>query len=239
MRRRIALLVAAALVLAACGYSSSGGSVSSRPPVGTDEVVVRVVTSGGFAAESRQPAQLPQLSVFGDGRLIVYGPTTLQFPGPALPNLQEVRVTGAGLRRIVDEARAAGLLDDPPPDYGEPGVTDQATTTVTVRAGSTTRQVEVYALGFKGRVSGVTPEHSENRRRLQQFIQLAGDPGALDEEVVRDSERRYEPAALAVLVRPSDSTEGDTRAWPLGDLAATDCTVYTDGDLGTVLDAAR
>jgi hypothetical protein len=42
-----------------------------------------------------------------------------------------------------------------------------------------------------------------------------------------------------VLVRPSDSTEGDTRAWPLGDLAATDCTVYTDGDLGTVLDAAR
>ncbi len=110
---------------------------------------MRVVTEGGFAAESRQPAQLPRLSVYGDGRVIILGPTTLEFPGPALPNVQEFRLTREGLTRVVDEARDAGLLDDPPPDYGDPGVTDQATTTVTVRADGVTRRVDVYALGFR------------------------------------------------------------------------------------------
>jgi hypothetical protein len=237
--RRIALLAAAALALAGCGESSSGRSVSSGTTTPGDEVVVRVDTGGGFAAESRPPARLPQLGVFGDGRVITEGPTTLQYPGPALPNLQEHRVTGDGLRRIVDEARAAGLLEDEPPDYGDPDVTDQATTTVTVRAGGITRQVDVYALGFKGRVSGVTPEQSENRRRLEHFIGLAGDSGALADVVVPGSERRYEPAVLAVLVRPSDSTDGDARTWPLGDLAGIDCGVYTGSDLATVLDVAR
>jgi hypothetical protein len=234
-------VAAVALAFAACGGSSSsaGGSGPPRPPAGPDDVVVRVVTSGGFTAESRQAAHLPEVSVFGDGRVVVLGPTTLEFPGPALPNLQEFRVTDDGLARILRAALDAGLLDDAAPDYGDPGVTDQATTTVTVRADAGTRQVEVYALGFKARVSGVTPEQSENRDRLEQFVDLVGDAGALGDEVVPGSERRFEPGALAVLVRQSDATDGDTHAWPLGDLAGTDCTVYTDGDLATALDAAR
>jgi hypothetical protein len=148
MRRTTPLAAVSAVVvsLAACGDSSSGGSVSSGPSTGADEVVVRVVTSGGFAAESRRPAQLPQLSVFGDGRVITEGPTTLQYPGPALPNLQEYRLTDAGRARIIDEARDLGLVDDPSPDFGDPGITDQPTTTVTVSIDGTMRRVDVYAL---------------------------------------------------------------------------------------------
>jgi hypothetical protein len=228
--RRIALLAAAALALAACGGTSS----SDRG--GPHTAVVRVVTKGGFAAEAAQGGDIPQVSVFGDGRVNVVGPTTLEFPGPALPNLQEFRVTGEGLGQIIDEARNAGLLDDPPPDYGDAGITDQPTTTVTVRLDGWTRRVNVNALNFS---DGVTDAQRENREQLANFIEWAGDPGALLPVVVPHSERRYEPAALAVLVRPSDSTEGDPRAWPLGDLAGTDCTVYTEGDLATVLDAAR
>jgi hypothetical protein len=234
-------VVAVALTLAACGGSSSsaGGSGPSRPPAGPDEVVVRVVTSGGFTAESRQAAHLPEVSVFGDGRVVVVGPTTLEFPGPALPNLQEFRVTDDGVTRILRAAREAGLLDDAAADYGDPGVTDQATTTVTVRTDGRTREVEVYALGFKGRVSGVTPEQSENRDRVERFIELTGDAGALGDDVVVGSERRYEPTALAVLARPSETTDDDTDAWPLGDLAGTGCTIFTGDDLGVLLDAAR
>jgi hypothetical protein len=241
MRRLAAVAALAAVALAACGGSSSspGGTGPPRAPAGADEVVVRVVSQGGFAAESRQPAQLPRLSVYGDGRVITLGPTTLEFPGPALPNVQEFRLTGEGLTRVVDEARDAALLDDPAPVYGDPGVTDQATTTVTVRTNGTTRQVDVYALGFKGRVSGVTPEQSENRDRLERFIELTGDAGALGDEVVVGSERRFEPGALGVLVRPSDATGSDTHAWPLGDLAGTGCTIFTGDDLGILLDAAR
>jgi hypothetical protein len=228
--RRLLAVSAAAVMLAACGGTSSSGRGGPRA------AVVQVVTEGGLAAEAAQRGQVPQVSVFGDGRVITVGPTTLEFPGPALPNLQEFRVTADGLGQIIDEARIAGLLDDPPPDYGDAGITDQATTTVTVRLDGGTRRVNVYALNFS---DGVTAAQRENRDRLTNFIELIGDPAPLRPVVVPDSEREYEPAALAVLARPSDSTEGDTRAWPLGDLAGTDCTVYTDGDLGTLLDAAR
>jgi hypothetical protein len=230
-----------ALALSAYGgrSSSAGGSGPPRPPSGPDEVVVQVVTSGGFTAESRPPADLPRVSVFGDGRVVVVGPTTLEFPGPALPNLQEFRVTDDGLARILRAARDAGLLADEFPDYGDPGVTDQAITTVTVRAEGVIRQVEVYALGFKGRVSGVTPEQSERRRTLERFIELAGDAGALGDDVVPGSTRRYHPSAVAVLARPTDATDGDMHAWPLGDLAGTDCVVLSGIDATTALDAAR
>jgi hypothetical protein len=197
------------------------------------------VTEGAYLAETRRPDHLPKLSVFGDGRVVVVGPTTLEYPGPALPNLQEFRVTPDGLTRILDAARAAGLLGDEPPDYGEPGITDQATTTVTVHADGVTRRADAYALGFKGRLSGVTPEQDENRRRLERFIEQAGDVAALRNDVVSRSERRYEPGAIAVLVRLSDATGTDTHAWPLGDLAGTDCVVFTGSDLGSVVAAAR
>jgi hypothetical protein len=240
MRRFAAVAVATVSVaLAACGESSSGESGPPPVPTGADEVVVRVVTEGGFAAETRRPARLPQLSVFGDGRVVVIGPTALQYPGPALPNLQEFRVTHAGLARILEAARAAGLLDDAVPDYGDPGVTDQATTTVTVRADGVTRRVDVYALGFRGRVSGVTPEQSEQRDRLQQFIELAGDAGALGDDVVAGSERRYEPTAFAVRVEPANASDGETHAWPLGDLAGAECAVHASADLARALDVAR
>jgi hypothetical protein len=240
MRRLAAVAVVTATVaLAACGGSSSGEWGPPQAPTGADEVVVRVVTEGGFTAESRRPAHLPQLSVFGDRRVVVTGPTALQYPGPALPNLQEFRVTRAGLARILEAARAAGLLDDAVPDYGDPGVTDQATTTVTVRADGITRRVNVYALGFRSRVSGVTPEQSEQRDRLQQFIELAGDAEAFGDDVVPQTERRYEPTALAVRVEPADASDGETHAWPLGELAGAECAVHTGADVARALDVAR
>ncbi len=233
--RRYASAAVALLVFAACGGGSTGRP--DRPAADRPDVaVVRVTMRGGFAAEGSRRGQPPHPSVFGDGRVIILGPTTLEFPGPALPNLQEFRLTGDGLKRIIDEARTAGLLDDPPPDYGHPGITEQPTTTVTVHAGGTTHRVEVYALGF---TDGLTAEQRENRERLNRFIQLTGDPDARREFVLPDSTRRYEMTAVAVIIRPSDTTDGETRAWPLGDLAGTQCAVFRGRDLTAVLDAAR
>jgi hypothetical protein len=53
------------------------------------------------------------------------------------------------------------------------------------------------------------------------------------------SERRYETASLAVLVRPTDTTGGEVHAWPLGDLGGSDCVVLTGGDAATAIAAAR
>jgi hypothetical protein len=46
-----------------------------------------------------------------------------------------------GLARIIDEARDLGLLDDPSLDFGNTGITDQPTTTVTVRLDGRTQSV--------------------------------------------------------------------------------------------------
>jgi hypothetical protein len=186
----VAVAAAAVLVLGACGGRASGGSGPSPPSGAAGDLVVRVVTEGGFAAESGGPARLPELSVFADGRVIIEGPRALGYPGPALPSLREFRLTRVGLDLVVDEARAAGLLDDPPPDYGHAGITDQPTTTVTVRVEGTTRQVDVYALEFD---DGLTIEQRESRRRLLQFIGFAGHPHGVGVHVVPGSTRRYEP----------------------------------------------
>ena len=228
--RRVLALAAAAVMLAAC----AGASNSSRGEPHT--AVVRVVTKGGFAPEAARRGEVPQVSVFADGRVIIVGPTTLEFPGPALPNLQEFRVTGRGLGKIIDEGRDAGLLDDPAPDYGDPGITDQPTTTVTVRVDGRSRTVDVYALNF---YDGVTADQRENRKRLSDFVELAGDPGALLPVVVPGSTRRYDSAAIAVFVSSSETTDGARHAWPLGALSGKECAVYEGGDAAAVLDAAR
>ena len=110
---------------------------------------------------------------------------------------------------------------------------------MTLRADGVTRPVEVYALGFRGRVSGVTPEQSERRRALERFIELAGDAGALGDDVAARSERRYEPIALVVRVELANASDGETHARPLGDLAGAECTVHTGADLAKALDLAR
>ena len=110
---------------------------------------------------------------------------------------------------------------------------------MTVRADGVTRRVDVYALGFRGRVSGVTPEQSERDRRSSGSSSWPATPDAFGDDVVAGSERRYEPTALAVLVRPSDTTDGETHAWPLGDLAGAECAVHTGVDVARALDVAR
>jgi hypothetical protein len=240
MRQLVPVAAAAALVIMGCGERSSGTSGTSPPSGAPDEVVVRVVIEGGFAAESREPARLPEVSVFGDGRVITQGPTTLEYPGSALPNLQEFRLTRDGLAAVVDEARAAGLLDVPPPDYGDAGITDQATTTVTLRVDGTEAEVQVYALNFD---DGLTVEQRENRRQLQQFIGFVGHAHGVGVHVMPESTRRYEPEALAVRVEPFLSdVKTEEHQWPLGDLAGTDCAVFRGGELAAVLheaDSAR
>jgi hypothetical protein len=249
MRRLVAaaaVVLLAGAVLTACGESSTG---SYRIRAARDDVVVaRVVTQGGFGAETLARTEVPRVSVFGDGRVVVVGPSILVFPGPALPNLQEFRISRAGLRGVLAEARQAGLLADPPPDYGNPGVTDQPTTTVTVHAGGITRDVQVYALDFEA-AAPLEAKQIKNRLLLLRFIEMIGDPDALHDFVEPGSERRYTPTALAVIIRPAEPTGDEPRAWPLDDLATAGtaygrlpdarCKVYDHGQLAAVLDAAR
>ncbi len=54
---------------------------------------------------------MPSFTLYGDGRAIVQGPITMEYPGPALPNLRQVRLTEAGVQAVLAAAQSAGLLD--------------------------------------------------------------------------------------------------------------------------------
>lgn len=243
-RPALALLALAALIVAACG-DDGDEEVTTTPRGGADELVLRVATGGGMVPPGSRLAEIAEISVYADGRVITLGPTTLEFPGAALPNLQEGRLSTPALEQLVSAIRDAGLLDDPPPDYGDPLVTDLPTTVVTVNANGVERTISVYALDFEEGDDELEADQREARQALRALLRgFDGDSAT----------GAYEAESVAVFVQPFDAAQsGDTpspttRDWPLGDLADagepyegfddTRCLVLTGADAQTVLTAA-
>jgi hypothetical protein len=146
---------------------------------------------------------------------------------------------------MLSDARAAGLLDGEPPDFGDPAIAGASTTVVTVQASGDERRIPVFALDsdVDDELSG---EQRDARARVREFVaSLDGDT----------ADAAYTATAVAVLVRPSDADGSDDspppeeRAWPLGDLATAGepledspdirCLAVTGPDAATVLDAAE
>ncbi len=251
-RRLLVLTVVAAVALVACGDDGDTGTGGRPPsgdtehPTGADELVVRVATGGGFVPSTSRLAEIPELAVYGDGRAIVVGPTTLEFPGPALPNHQQGDLSDDELQELVRAARAAGLLADEPPDYGEPAVTDMPTTTVTINIGGVERTVGAYALRFEEGDDDLDADQRDARERLRAFLTV------VDADIATEP---YQADSVAVFVRPYDPDEivepsvAEPHSWPLGDLAGagepyqgfddTRCLVVAGADAQTVLAAAE
>ena len=187
-------LVAGALGLATTVAAIAPAGASDPHPTGSTDVVLRVFTGGGYVPEQVRLSEVPELTVYGDGRMVVVGPTTLEYPGPALPNLRELRLTPEGIDRVVRLATAAGLVSGKKPGYGSPQVTDSPTTTVTVNARGKEVQVSVYALGFDD--ASLTDTQARNRERLQRLIARAERPPR--RFVLEGSRRRFVPASIDV-----------------------------------------
>jgi hypothetical protein len=192
-------------------------------PTGADEVVLQVVTGGGFVPIEYNYTLTPEFTLYGDGRVIVTGPTTLQYPGAALPNLQTTVVSEETIQAILSAAEEAGLLQNEV-DYGHPGVADVGTTTITINANGSTYTSAIYALGFD-EGGDVTPEQQEARAAVNDFRGQLSDPSVFTgEQLVWEP---YDFTALAVYSRPIDTTASTEATdiqpnhlpWPLADLA--------------------
>lgn len=109
----------------------------------------RLAVTGGL----RPPSpflDLPQLSLYGDGRLITSDPAEDVFPRAMLPSLQVRQVTPVGIQQLLRLAREAGVLDRDA-HYAEPTIADAPTTTFVAIANGTRRVVSAYALGLSSR----------------------------------------------------------------------------------------
>ena len=259
MTRLRGTLIAAAvplLLLGACAQpvgagasadSSSGtpeSAVASAP--GGDALVLRSESFGGFVPPDQVVGRLPQISVYGDGRVITEGPVPTIYPGPALPNVQVQTINPELVQEMVGEGLAAGVRSGT--DFGRPNVADAPTTRVTVVTANGAQSVTVEALNeSQANDPALTAAQREARAKLAAFVQkLSGLPAAegMPESV------QYAPASVAVLARPwtapASGPASPEKAWPgpklpgsyLNPAFKIGCVVATGTDKDKVLAAA-
>ncbi|MCC6223671.1 MAG: hypothetical protein IT201_09310 [Thermoleophilia bacterium] len=211
----------AALALAVVALAGCGGEGRIDHPTSPTELVLRVELSGGLLPVEVAFAYLPELSLYGDGALLVSGPQLTIYPGPALPGLVARTIGEEGVQAILREARVAGLLDPDGPgelDALATVVADAPTTTFTVAAAGSTRGVSVYALGLEAGLP-VPESELEARALLSAFLERLRDLESWLPEGSLGPERAYAASAVRVLVRPYAPPEPEFEqpalAWPL------------------------
>jgi len=212
MTRLRGTLIAAAAVplflLGACARPVGAGGVAD-PSSGTPEsapasapggnaLVLRVETFGGFVAPDRVIGRIPQVSVYGDGRVITEGPLPAIYPGPALPNVQVQVVSVELVQEMVREGLAAGVRSGT--DYGRPGVADAPTTRVTVVTAGGTQSVTAEALNESQSTDPrLTAAQRQARAKLAGFVRKLSDLPAAEG---MPPSVQYDPESVAVLARP-------------------------------------
>jgi hypothetical protein len=215
MRTSSGLVVLVALVATS---SSAALAAPIAHPTGRADVVLRVMTGGGFVALQATLSALPQFTLYGDGSVIVPGPVPQISPGPAIGPLLRTRLSERQVQALLRNARAAGLLSPAAVDYGDMGtigVADAPTTTVRLNAAGRRITREAYALGFDVGSGRIPPAQARARKALSAFI--ADLPRGLGGS-------RFVPDAIAVYVSPyhgQGQSGSPTVTWPLSsDLAS-------------------
>jgi hypothetical protein len=260
MTRLRGTLIAAAvplLLLGACAQQTASGSPANSTGAGTPEstqvkspgandLVLRTETYGGFVAPDMVLGRFPQVSVYGDGRVITEGPVPSIYPGPALPNLQVTMITPELIRQLVQEGVAAGVRNGS--DLGQPAVADAPTTRVTVVTGGGKQIVTINALSeAPSNDRRLTADQRDARAKIAAYVKklgaLANRPGV--------KPAAYQPAAVVVFaspwVKPASGPVPAAQAWPGPALPGTDidsatkagCVAVTGAQTPKVLTAAK
>lgn len=206
--------------------SSDGADPSSSPRAsgiahadGKTDLVLRLRYVGGFAPQSARFLDIPAISVYGDGTVIVPGPQILIYPGPALPNLQQATITPAGMQTLLEAAREAGLFG-PDAHYDLGGIMDASSAEFILVAEGRTHTISAYALMEGG---GTPPDSDpavvEARTKLARFQEQLGYlKGLLGADLGTWS--AYDAEALQLLVTPGAPVNDqglvqEPIAWPL------------------------
>ena len=192
-------------------------------PTGPADVVIRVSTGGGFVPIEYNYTMVPEFTLYGDGRIIVPGPVTMQYPGAALPNLQTAVVSEDIIQAMLAAAKEAGLFQNGA-DYGQPGVADVGTTTITVGADGATYTSSIYALGFEDG-GNLTLQQQQARAAIDGLRGKLSDPSAFAGE--QPAWEAFDFTAMSVFSRQLPAAAGTTSTdikpnhlpWPLADLA--------------------
>ncbi len=203
-------------------------------PAGATEVVLRVTYEGGLVPVSSSLSHVPEFTLYGDGTVIVSGPVIAIYPGPAMPNLQAARISEDSIQAILSAARDAGLFASGV-DYGQPGITDVATTTIIINAEGDTYRSDIYALGMEPETSGLTPAQQQAREAVGDLTGKLYDLTAFEPGEIGWGPYEYSALAVySIAVDASqepgpDDVQPNQLEWPLDDLASLGEPVQPEG----------
>ncbi|MFC9972427.1 hypothetical protein ACFVH6_16225 [Spirillospora sp. NPDC127200] len=192
---------------------------SADTPSNGTKLVLRWRTTGGIAGLGG-PGEIPEFSLYGDGRAIVRPQG-----GPSPSALREYRLTPDALRRLLAEARAAGL--ERGRTLGPQDVADA--------------MVLEYTMG-----SARTRIHQPESQKIPAVRfqkRLFPDGWAPSDQAA--PARAYPVERIAVLSGEMASPGGQPKAWPLSPLGKGEqavgglCTVFTGRDAKVAAGLAR
>jgi hypothetical protein len=200
------------------------------------ELVLRVSIEGGFVPAEFLLTNIPGFSLYADGTAITTGPMIEIYPQPALPNLRQMKLTSAGMKRVLEEARAAGLGGGSR-IYRNDMIADASTAVFILRDGAAETRVEAYALGLNDELIP-DPAEVEARAKLLAFWTWLGSLSeSLAPEEVSSPDAPYDIKRLRIFAREVESTtidpnfEQEPVDWPLDQPLSTLGDVLTEGPL--------
>ncbi len=159
MKRTLLPILLLALLGAGCGADDVADTTvttqppgTTAPPEGPPRMLLMITNEGGFLPIEMALNQAPAYTLLTDGTLIYQGPIPAIFPGPLLPNMQQVKLTGDQLDDIRVLIDAIGLpeIDDYVNNDANNFVADASSTVATyVDDAGVTHRMSVYALGMQ------------------------------------------------------------------------------------------
>ena len=211
-----------------------GGGDGIEHPTGADEAILVVSSQGGFVPVEFSVRSMPTFVLLGDGRVIMQGMQTLEYPGPALPAIQERTLTEEGIQRILEAVEETDLFTGDLELRGmQQMVADASDTVFELNAAGIESTVLVYALGMLTpdmEVPGMDPGEvaaHDALSRLSESLLLVDTflPAELWEV---EGWQPYEPDAFRLYVvdvtgQPIEGGDlpGMVREWPTDDDPAT------------------
>lgn len=203
--KSIGVMALLALVMSACSADAAG---DTKPDVSGDEVVLQIVSEGGFVPVEIALGNGPRYTLLGDGRLIFQGVQTLQFPGALVPPFFVAQLDSGQMNAVMAMVSDIGLPDfeDEVDDSALNFVADANTEKVTYWDQNGEHRLSVYALGIEE-----TPSD-----RSAAFLELIE---TFDRFTASADAEPYVAEKARVLSGPGFANEEfpDHREWPLDD----------------------
>lgn len=219
--KRNSLILLLGLIVAACGGADSGmgtdtgGTTTTSLLDSPDEAypLLTVSDEGGFIPVDFNLRRIPRVVLMNDGTIYVPGPTTMEYPGPAVQPVQRGIIddpTSAAIEKLIDDTGLAAV-DDENNNAAADRVADATTTVFEMRdADGTRHRFSVYALGMT--------DIDYDDARVAALEALAT---AVDDAVAAMSDAEiWQPESVVVYVSDQltgyDQEFANTMEYPLG-----------------------